>query len=597
MRALIRTISTQRDEGARQPKTIRDAKLLEASYRDLLNSMPDASFLLNSTGSFVLVNALTEKMFGYESEELQGKSVGMLIPERFRGVHAGHCSDYVAKPRTRAMGVGLSLSALRKDGSEVPVEISLSPIETDRGTFVLGAIRDISQSEERYRAIFEQVAVGVVHSNSEGRLLDVNPKFCEISGYTRKEALTLGIQELTHPDDLGNSIEERAELFVGIRSAYEREVRLFRKDGTEIWTHITTSLVRGADRRPVHFISLIHDISLQKQAEETRRETELRFRQVTENIREVFWLVDPAKNELLYVSPAYEAIWRRSLRALYSSPGDWLEAIHPEDRGRALEAMQTKRLTGDYDEEYRIVRPDGSVRWIRDRAFPVQGEAAGVVRVAGVAEDITERKRAEEEIQRHLVQLETAFMSTVEVATTLSSMRDPYTGGHDRRVAEMALAIGGELGLDGHWLEGLEVAGKLHDIGKITIPSEILSKPGKLTAIEYQLVQGHPRAGYEVLKDVQFPWPVAQVTLQHHERMDGSGYPQGLKGESILLEARIMAVADVVEAMASHRPYRPGLGIDKALAEIEHGRGTLYDPDVADACLRLFRQKGYAIPA
>jgi HD-GYP domain-containing protein (c-di-GMP phosphodiesterase class II) len=161
----------------------------------------------------------------------------------------------------------------------------------------------------------------------------------------------------------------------------------------------------------------------------------------------------------------------------------------------------------------------------------------------------------------------------------------------------MALAIGGELGLDAHRLEGLEVAGKLHDIGKITIPSEILSKPGKLTAIEYQLVQGHPRAGYEVLKDVQFPWPVAQVTLQHHERMDGSGYPQGLKGEAILLEARIMAVADVVEAMASHRPYRPGLGIDKALAEIEHGRGTLYDPDVADACLRLFRQKGYAIPA
>ena len=597
MRALIRTISTQRDEGARQPKTIRDAKLLEASYRDLLNSMPDASFLLNSTGSFVLVNALTEKMFGYESQELQGKSVGMLIPERFRGVHARHCSDYVARPRTRAMGVGLNLRALRKDGTEIPVEISLSPIETDRGTFVLGTIRDISQSEDRYRAIFEQVAVGVVHSNSEGRLLNVNPKFCEISGYTRKEALTLGIQELTHPDDLGNSIEERAELFVGIRSAYEREVRLLRKDGTEIWTHITTSLVRGADRRPVHFISLIHDISPQKQAEAERRESELRFRQVTENIREVFWLIDPVKNELLYVSPAYEEIWGRTLRALYSSPGDWLEAIHPEDRGRVLEAMQTKRLTGDYNEEYRVVRPDGSVRWIWDRAFPVHGEAAGVVRVAGVAEDITERKRTEKEIQRHLVELKTAFMSTVEVATTLSSMRDPYTGGHAQRVADIAVAIGRELGFDADRLEGLQVAGKLHDIGKITIPSEILSKPGKLTAFEYQLVQGHPRAGYEVLKDVQFPWPVAQVTLQHHERMDGSGYPQGLKGESILLEARIMAVADVVEAMASHRPYRPGLGIDKALAEIEHGRGTLYDPDVADACLRLFRQKGYAIPA
>jgi len=242
------------------------------------------------------------------------------------------------------------------------------------------------------------------------------------------------------------------------------------------------------------------------------------------------------------------------------------------------------------------VRPDGSVRWIWDRAFPVHGDGARVVRVAGLAEDITERKRAGEKIQRYVEQLKTAFISTVEVATTLSAIRDPYTGGHERRVAGMAVAIGAELGLDAHRQEGLRVAGQLHDIGKITIPLEILSKPGKLTAIEYQLVQGHPRAGYEVLKDVDFPWPVAQVTLQHHERMDGTGYPQGLKGDAILLEARIIALADVVEAMSSHRPYRPGLGIEKALAEIERGRGTVYDSNVADACLRLFREKRYQLP-
>jgi HD-GYP domain-containing protein (c-di-GMP phosphodiesterase class II) len=145
-------------------------------------------------------------------------------------------------------------------------------------------------------------------------------------------------------------------------------------------------------------------------------------------------------------------------------------------------------------------------------------------------------------------------------------------------------------------VEGLQVAGQLHDIGKITIPSEILTKPGRLTTLEYQLVQGHPRAGFDVLKKIEFPWPVADVTLQHHERVDGTGYPQGLKGDAILLEARIMAVADVVEAMSSHRPYRPGLGIDKALAEIERGRGTAYDRNVADACLRLFREKRYQLP-
>ena len=217
--------------------------------------------------------------------------------------------------------------------------------------------------------------------------------------------------------------------------------------------------------------------------------------------------------------------------------------------------------------------------------------------IIGLLQDISEKKRAEEEIRRYVEQLKTAFMSTVEVATIMSEMRDPYTAGHERRVAEIAVAIGAELGFDAHRQEGLRVAGHLHDIGKITIPSEILSKPGKLSAIEFRLIQGHAQASYDVLKGVEFPWPVAQVALQHHERMDGSGYPQGLKGEAILLEARIMAVADVVEAMSSHRPYRPGLGIDKALAEIERGRGTAYDADVADACLRLFRERRYQLPA
>jgi putative nucleotidyltransferase with HDIG domain len=187
-------------------------------------------------------------------------------------------------------------------------------------------------------------------------------------------------------------------------------------------------------------------------------------------------------------------------------------------------------------------------------------------------------------------------MSTVKVATTLGEMRDPYTAGHQRRVAEIAVAIGAELGFDAHRQEGLRVAGYLHDIGKITIPAEILSKPGKLNALEYSLIQGHAQSSYDVLNGVQFPWPVAETARQHHERVDGSGYPQGLKGESILLEARIMGVADVIEAMSSHRPYRPGLGVDNALAEIERGRGRIYDAEVVDACLRLFREKGYTIP-
>jgi len=205
-----------------------------------------------------------------------------------------------------------------------------------------------------------------------------------------------------------------------------------------------------------------------------------------------------------------------------------------------------------------------------------------------------EKRAAELDIANE--QLRGALMNTVRVAMILSELRDPYTAGHERRVAEIAVAISAELGFDIRRQEGIRVAGHLHDVGKMLIPAEILSKPGKLTEIEYALVRQHAQAGYDVLKGVEFPWPIAEVALQHHERIDGTGYPQGLRGEDIIIEARILAVADTVESMSSHRPYRAALGIDKALAEIEGGRGTAYDAVAADACLKLFREEGFNIP-
>jgi PAS domain S-box-containing protein len=245
--------------------------------------------------------------------------------------------------------------------------------------------------------------------------------------------------------------------------------------------------------------------------------------------------------------------------------------------------------------ELQLMRKDGSRFQAEVRRHALRSGADWLI--VGVVRDITERKAAEEETRRHLEQIKAAFMSTVEVATNISEMRDPYTAGHERRVAEIAVGIGAEFGFDAHRQEGLRVAGLLHDIGKITIPSQILSKPGNLSKTEFKLIKEHAQASYNALKGVKFPWPVAEAALQHHERADGSGYPHGLKGEAILLEARILAVSDVVEAMASHRPYRAALGIEAALAEIERGRGTAYDPLVADACLRLFRQKQFRLTA
>jgi len=173
--------------------------------------------------------------------------------------------------------------------------------------------------------------------------------------------------------------------------------------------------------------------------------------------------------------------------------------------------------------------------------------------------------------------------------------RDPYMAGHQLRVADLARAIATEMGLPQDTIDGIRMAGSIHDIGKLSIPAEILSKPGKLSDVEFSLIKEHSRKGYEMLKDVESPWPLAEIVYQHHERMDGSGYPRNLKGDEILMEARIMAVADVVEAMASHRPYRPGLGIGAALEEIEKNRGTFYDEAVANACLRLFREKDFQL--
>ena len=212
-----------------------------------------------------------------------------------------------------------------------------------------------------------------------------------------------------------------------------------------------------------------------------------------------------------------------------------------------------------------------------------------------IFENKEKEKRAEElAIANH--GWKNALMHTVDVIVNLGEMRDPYTAGHEKRVAEIAVAISAELGFDGNRQQGMHIVGCLHDIGKINIPAEILSKPGKLTDIEYSLVKGHAQAGYDVLAHIDFPWPMAEVVLQHHERLDGTGYPRGLKGEEIIIEARILAVADVVEAMASHRPYRAGLGIDKALDEIIRGSGIAYDVTVVDACHKLFNEKGYQLP-
>ncbi|MFH0767995.1 MAG: HD domain-containing phosphohydrolase [Chloroflexota bacterium] len=205
------------------------------------------------------------------------------------------------------------------------------------------------------------------------------------------------------------------------------------------------------------------------------------------------------------------------------------------------------------------------------------------------AETRREREQAEQEIQRSLLKVRKAIKGTIEATANIVEARDPYTARHQRRVAQLSVRIAREMGgVSSRQLEGIEMAALIHDIGKISVPSEILSKPTRLTQAEFDMIKTHPQIGYDILKLIDFPWPIAQIVLQHHERMDGSGYPSGISGKNILFEAKILAVADVVEAIVCHRPYRPAFTIDKALEEISRNSGILYAPDVTEACAKLF---------
>ncbi|MFH1078780.1 MAG: HD domain-containing phosphohydrolase [Pseudomonadota bacterium] len=241
------------------------------------------------------------------------------------------------------------------------------------------------------------------------------------------------------------------------------------------------------------------------------------------------------------------------------------------------------------------VRDDGSRFVARIHAFPLFYLNGTIRGFNEVVEDITDRKQAEQKLQDTLDSLRKAFGTTVQVMVSAIETRDPYTAGHQTRSADLARAIATEMDFPQDRIDGIRMAGIIHDIGKLSVPAEILSKPTKLTDLEFSMIKEHAQKGFEMLKDVESPWPLAEIIYQHHERMDGSGYPRNLKGDDILIEARIMAVADVVEAMASHRPYRPALGLNAALAEIENNKGTLYDADAVNACLRLFREKGFQL--
>jgi PAS domain S-box-containing protein/putative nucleotidyltransferase with HDIG domain len=369
---------------------------------------------------------------------------------------------------------------------------------------------------------------------------------------------------------------------VGALNIYASEVDAFDGAGVKLLSELAGNLAFGMR-------NLRQKMRLQRM--ETRlHASEEKYGLLADNSKDGIFLTDTVG--LDYINRAFEDITGYNASEVCGKTFDLLELVLPEDRSLILE--QRQRAPHNPDPlplaQFRIRTKNGDIKHIENTTIVLPGPPR---RVLGIFRDVSNQKQAEGELQRMMVMMRHTMDAIIRAIGRTVEIRDPYTAGHQRRVADLARAIATELALPQDQIDGLRMASLIHDIGKISVPAEILSKPGRLSELEFNIIKNHPQFGYEILKTIEFPWPVAQVVLQHHERINGSGYPAGLNDGCILMEAKILGLADVVEAMISHRPYRPALSLDDALSEISKNRGVLYDSPVVDACRRLFTEKNF----
>ena len=444
------------------------------------------------------------------------------------------------------------------------------------------------RAEGEYRSVVEHSLQGLVIIQ-DGRIVFANQAMAEMAGYSVQELLSLTPNQVTaliHPEDQDLVWGRLQDRLGGQEVPPHYEYRAVRKDGGVIWVEMFANPVEYRGRTAVQAALL--DITERVWAQEALRESEERYRTLFEDSRDAAYITT-REGQFVSVNESFLSLFgvtREDLAGLRA--GDLYDQA--EDRAAFQKEIEEKGSVREY--EARLRRKDGTIMDALCSATVWRDQEGAILGYRGFIHDITQRKRAEEELQRSYLNLHETLEGTVSALAALAEARDPYTAGHQQRVASLACALATEMGLSDNYVQAIRMAGLVHDIGKIHVPAEILSKPTTLTDIEMQLIRTHPQTAYDILRTVRFNWPVADIVLQHHERMDGSGYPNKLAGEDILLEARILAVADVVEAMASNRPYRPAHAIEKALAEISDNAGILYDPQVAEACLTLFRDKG-----
>ena len=460
----------------------------------------------------------------------------------------------------------------------------------------------LQESEEKYRLLAENSRDIIWTMDMNLKFTYMSPAVLTIRGYTVEEVMAQSVDEIFTPSSLQIALKAFEEEFAlesvepkNLSRTRTLELEHIRKDGSTVWVDINILFLRDIEGHPIGILGVSRDITERRQAGEALRESEQLYRSLFDNMlngfaycKMIFEQGQPRDLIYLSVNSAFEK--HTGLKNVIGKKiTEVLPGIYEADP-HLFEVYGRVALTGIPEKFETYVSSMGM--WFSISVYCPQKEY-----FVAVFDVITERKMAEEKLMKSYESLKKTLNDAINIMIKIMETRDPYTAGHQQKVADLAIAIAREMKLEDTRIDQLRTAAIIHDIGKMYIPSDILSKPGKLSDIEFNLIKTHAKAGYDIVKGMDFPCNVAKAVLQHHERLDGSGYPNHLKGEDTLLEAKILAVADVIEAMASHRPYRPALGIDKALEEVSKNKGKLYDPGVVDTCLDLFNSGKFEFKA
>jgi PAS domain S-box-containing protein/putative nucleotidyltransferase with HDIG domain len=554
-----------------------------------LRSISDGVITTDAQGRITYMNAVAESLTGIKLRSAAAKALQEVLKLSGSDV-LDIAEEIVANKRMVSVD---RCEILLGNGKELPVEVFATPMYADNeslsGIVVtfhditgrLKAEKTIVESENRFRNLYENIPVGYICLDEQGQFIEANTSWLETTGYKRHEILGMDFEDFILEQDhtiLKDALADLKES--GSTGPLEISARC--KDGRLLVVSFQGRRENEEQSGEQISYCIVQDITEKKKNEELLHTQSDVMHSVLESLTYPFYVVNAETREVEMANSA-----ARGVRVNGSSLRPWNNRI-AQNEGK-MNPLDIVKVTGKAVAlEQTHVNDRGERRHLEVHAYPVFDGADTLKRVIEYAFDITDRKEVEEALKQSIDEMRLTLEETVYALGVTSEKRDPYTHGHQQRVAKLACAIGERLGVPQEQIEGIRVASLLHDIGKIYIPAEILSKPARLTNMEFGLMQSHPEVGHEILNRIPFPWPVADVVLQHHERLDGSGYPGGLDASKILDEAKIVAVADVVEAMSSHRPYRAALGLERALEEISSHQGTIYDTDVVDACLELF---------